>query len=106
MPDPNDEQIRKQREKFIKAFGDIAEGTANFAAIAKKQLELMNKQIEVTNGLIETMMMPKDGMRDVIDELIQEVGGLRDDLRVIAQTGGLETIFSALVGVQPRRRKQ
>lgn len=102
MPDPSEEQIRKQRAQFIKAFEDLAEATVNLNGIGKKQIELTNKQIEVTNGLIETMMMPKDGMRDVIDELLDEVRGLREDLRAIAKAGGFEAIRT-LLGQLPRR---
>lgn len=108
--DPNEEQIRKQRDKFIKAFDDIADSTANLSALVKKQIEIVNKQIEVTNrqievtsGLIETMMMPKDGMRDVIDEVLEEMRGLREDLRILAKTGGLEVAFRALMGQKPPR---
>jgi hypothetical protein len=96
--DADEAQIRQQREKFIKAFDDLAEATSNLVAISKKQVELVNKQIEVTNGLIETMMLPKDGMRDVIDEVIGEIQGLREDLRIMVKAGGLQTTFSALFG--------
>lgn len=103
MSDPNEEQIRKQRAQFIKAFEDLAtatahlaEASANQSAITKKQMELVNKQIEVTNGLIEVMMMPKDGMRDVIDEVLEEVRGLRDDLRAVAKAGGLGALMQLL----------
>ena len=102
MPPDEETQIRQQRAKFSNAFADLAEATANLSALAKKQIELMNKQIEVTNGLIETMMLPKDGMRDVIDEAIGELQGLRDDLRIIAQSGGFSAIFTALTGRRPR----
>lgn len=108
-PDPNDEQIRRQRERVVKAFDDLAvataglvEATANLSAIAKKQIELTNKQIEVTGGLIETMMMPKDGMRDVIDEVLEELRGLRDDIRILVKTGGFSTALAALMGRKPR----
>jgi hypothetical protein len=108
-PDTNDEHIRKQREGFVRAFDDLAEATANIAAMSKKQIEIMNKQIEATNklievtsGLIETMMMPKDGMRDVIDEVLEELGGLRDDLRILAKADGLQTALAALIGRKPR----
>lgn len=107
--DPNEEQIKKQRERVIKAFEDLAVATANNAALAKKQIEIMNKQIEVTNkqievtaGLIETMMLPKDGMRDVIDEVLEEIRGLRDDMRLLAKAGGFETALRALLGRSPR----
>jgi hypothetical protein len=103
MPDPNDEQIRKQRAQFIKSFEDLATATANLHAISKKQIELMNKQIDVTHGLIEIMMQPRDGMRDVIDELIDEVRGLRDDLRAVVKAGGLAPLITLLNQV-PRRR--
>jgi hypothetical protein len=110
MPlDPDAEQIHRQREKFIKAFDDLAEATANIAAMSKKQIEIMNKQIEaankqieVTSGLIETMMMPKDGMRDVIDEVLEELQGLRNDLRILAKAGGLQTALAALMGRRER----
>lgn len=109
MPDPDEDQIRKQRTQFIKAFDDLADATSNLHTLSKKhldlvnkQIETMNKQIEATNGLIETMMMPKDGMRDVIDEVLEELRGLRDDIRTLAQTGGFETMFRALTGRKPR----
>lgn len=103
MPvDPNEEQIRKQRDRFIKAFENIAEATENLSNIAKKQIEIMNKQIEVTHGLIETMMEPKDGMRDVLDEVLGEMQGLRDDIRILAEAGGFQTALRALLGRKPR----
>lgn len=100
--DPNDPEIKKQREKFIKAFDQLAESTANIAAISKKQIDLINKQIEVTNGVIEALMMPKDGMRDVMDELIDEIRGLREDIRIVAKAGGLQGVL-ALFGNARRR---
>lgn len=103
MPEQSDEQIRKQRAAFIKAFEDLAEAAANQNAITKKQMELVNRQIEVTSGLIETMMMPKDGMRDVIDELLDEIRGMRDDLRAIAKAGGLDGLLAMLNQIQRRR---
>jgi uncharacterized protein Yka (UPF0111/DUF47 family) len=108
-PDPTDEEIRKQRAKIAKAFEDLAEATTNLTALAKKQIELMNKQItaanqqsDVMNGLIESLMMPKDGMRDVLDEVLGEIQGLRDDIRVLAQSGGFQSVFAALMGRKPR----
>ena len=98
MPDPNDVEIRRQREKFVKAFDDLAEATKNLSAIAKKQIELMNQQIEAINGFSETMMMPKDGMRDVLDELIDEIRGLREDIRIVADSGGFPVMLRALLG--------
>lgn len=103
--EPNDPEIKKQREKFIKAFDQLAESTANMAAIAKKQIDLINKQVELTNGVIETMMMPKDGMRDVIDELIDEIRGLREDIRIVAKAGGLQGML-ALFGSPGSSRKR
>jgi hypothetical protein len=106
----NDEQIRDQRERFIRAFEELVKTTRNTHAISEKQIELFNKQIETTNrlievasGLIECMMMPKDGMRDVIDDLIQEIGGLRDDIRIVAKAGGLQAALRALIGPKTRR---
>ncbi len=62
----------------------------------------MNKLIDVTSGLIESLMMPKDGMRDVIDETLEEIRDLRGDIRVVAQSGGFDTMFRALMGKKPR----
>jgi hypothetical protein len=108
-PDPSEEQIRQQRAKFVKAFDDLAEATANLSLMAKKQIELMNKQIaavnqqsDIMNGLIESLMMPKDGMRDVLDEVLGELQGLRDDIRILAQAGGFASAFAALMGRKPR----
>ena len=70
MTAEDDLQIRQQRAKFIKAFEDIAVSTANLAAVSKKQIEITNSLIDTASGLAETVMMPKDGLRDVIDELI------------------------------------
>jgi hypothetical protein len=100
--DQNDPEIRKQRTQFIKTFADLAEATANLNGIAKKQVELMNEQIKVMNGLIDTMMMPKDGMRDVLDEVLGELQGLRDDLRVVAKAGGFGQALAALMGRRPK----
>jgi phage regulator Rha-like protein len=109
MPDPNEEQIRKQRAQFIKAFEDLAEASANQNAIAKKQIELtnklieaVNKQTEVTAGLIDTLMMPKDGMRDVLDEVLDEIRGLREDIRIVAEQGGFQVMLRALLGRRPK----
>ncbi len=103
MADPNEEQIKRQRAQFIKAFEDLAEATANLNQLTKKQIEIANKQIEVTNGLIETMMMPKDGMRDVIDEVLDEIRGLREDIRIVAEQGGYQAMLRALIGKAPKR---
>jgi signal transduction histidine kinase len=40
----------------------------------------------------------------VIDDLIIETQGLRDDLRVVAKAGGLTSAVSALLGGAQRRR--
>jgi hypothetical protein len=92
-----DVQIRQQRAAFIKAFQDISVATANLAAISKKQIEIMNSMIENTAGLADTVMAPKDGLRDVIDELIDEVRGLREDIRLVAHAGGMKTVLTALM---------
>lgn len=97
MP-PDDDQIRQQRAQFIKSFQDIAAATANLAAVAKKQIEVMNGMIDVASGLAETVMMPKDGMRDVTDELIDEIRGLREDLRIVVKAAGLQSTLAALLG--------
>jgi hypothetical protein len=96
MPPDDEAQIRQQRAQFIKSFEDIALATANLSAVAKKQIEVMNGLIDVASGVAETVMMPKDGMRDVTDELIDEIRGLREDLRIIIKSGGLQSAFSAL----------
>jgi hypothetical protein len=104
--EPNDPEVKRQRERFIKAFEQIAEASANSATVAKKQIEVMNKLIEAVNNQTEAItsviMAPKDGLRDVVDDLIQEVSGLRDDLRAIAKAGGLSSVL-ALFGAQRRR---
>lgn len=98
----DDAHIRQQRERVIKAFENLSSAAENNAALAKKQIEVMNKQIEMANTVVEALMLPKDGMRDVIDELIAEIAGLRDDLRVIAKAGGLTSALSALLGGRKR----
>ena len=50
------------------------------------------------NGLIESLMMPKDGMRDVLDEVLDEIRGLREDIRVVADQGGFPLMLRALLG--------
>jgi hypothetical protein len=101
--DPTDAEIKKQRDKFIKAFEEIATSATNLVAITKKQMELVNKQIEVTNGLIEAMMTPNDGLRDTIDDLIEEISGLREDMRSFAKAGGLQGVLT-LLGPLGRKR--
>lgn len=103
MPPDDDAQIRQQRAQFIKAFesiststANLAVATANLAAVAKKQIEVMNGLIDVASGVAETVMMPKDGMRDVTDELIDEIRGLREDLRIVLKAGGLQSTLAAL----------
>lgn len=103
MADADEAQIRAQRAEFIKAFSNIAEATANLVAISKKQIEVMNKQIETNSMLFEAMLAPKDGLRDVIDELIDEINGLRQDLRIIVKGSGLQSAFSALLGGRKHR---
>jgi hypothetical protein len=103
-PDEQDVQIRAQRAAFIKAFQDISVATANLAAISKKQIELMNAMIDTATGLAATVMEPKDGLRDVIDELIEEINGLRGDIRLIAKAGGMNGVLAALFsGVRGRK---
>jgi hypothetical protein len=96
--DPNDAQIRKQREEFIRAFQNIAVATENLAAVSKKQIEIMNKLIDTSDGLAGTIMAPEDGLRDVLDELIAEIHGLREDMRKIAHVSGAQAVFAALTG--------
>ena len=94
---PEDElQIRQQRAKFIKAFEDIAASTANLAAVSKKQIEITNSLIDTASGLAETVMMPKDGLRDVIDELIDEIRGLREDIRIVVKGSGLQSALASM----------
>jgi phage-related baseplate assembly protein len=101
--------VRQQRERVIKAFEDLVVATtnnataaANSAAMSKKVIEVMNKQIDMANVLVEALMLPKDGMRDVVDELIAEIQGLRDDLRIIAKAGGMTAALTALLGGRKR----
>lgn len=103
MTAEDDLQIRQQRAKFIKAFEDIAVSTANLAAVSKKQIEITNSLIDTASGLAETVMMPKDGLRDVIDELIDEIRGLREDIRIVVKASGLQ---SALVAMFPGTRRK
>ena len=105
MPPDDEAQIRQQRAQFIKAFEEISVSTANLAvattnlvAISKKQIEVMNGLIDVASGVAETVMMPKDGMRDVTDELIDEIRGLREDLRIVLKASGLQSTLAALMG--------
>lgn len=105
----DDTQVRQQRERVIKAFENLvaasesnAVAAANSAAMSKKVIEVMNKQIEMANVLVEALMLPKDGMRDVVDELIAEIQGLRDDLRIIAKAGGMTAALTALLGGRKR----
>lgn len=110
--DTNDPQIKAQREQFIRSFQDIANGSKDTAAAVKnlhaisvKQIELMNKMIDSIDGLVGMMMAPKDGMRDVIDDLIVEIQGAREDLREVAKATGMHSVFNALTGgAKPRRR--
>ncbi len=104
MPDEVDPQIRQQRAKFIKAFDDIATATENLAAISKKQVELMNVMIDTCTGLAATVMEPNDGLRDVLDELITEVRGLREDIRTVVKAGGATSVLALLGGAPQRRR--
>lgn len=110
--DTNDPQIKAQREQVIKAFQDIANASKesaiavkNLHAVSAKQIELMNKMIDSIDGLVGMMMAPKDGMRDVIDDLIVELQGAREDLRLVARGSGMQSVFDALTGgVKPRKR--
>jgi hypothetical protein len=62
----------------------------------------MNKLIDALNaqteGIASVIMEPKDGLRDVVDELIGEIQGFREDLRVVAKAGGLQAGLTALFG--------
>jgi hexokinase len=107
-----DALLRKQREQVIQAFRDLATATANLvaatsnsAAVSKKQIEITNSLIDTAAGLAETIMIPKDGLRDVVDELIDEVRGLREDLRVIVQASGLKSALTGLFEQLPRGKK-
>lgn len=104
--EPNDPEVKKQRERFIKAFERLAEASENGAALAKKQIDVMNKMIDAINSQTEAItsvvMEPKDGLRDTTDDLIAEIQGLREDIRVVAKAGGLQGML-ALFGA-PRKR--
>jgi hypothetical protein len=110
--DQNDPQIKAQREQFIKAFQDIATASKesalamkNLHAVSVKQIELMNKMIDSIDGLVGMMMAPKDGMRDVIDDLIIELQSARDDLRTFARGAGMQGVFEALMGGTKSRKR-
>jgi len=74
----------KKLEQFVKAFEKSSESGANLA-----------EAIEDLAGIIDD---DKTGLIFVMSVLVDEIRGLRKDLRTAAQAGGLSGIFDILKG--------
>jgi hypothetical protein len=98
-PDQGQERFRK----FMKSFNDISESSANMVAISKKQIEVMNKMIDVTGLLFESITKDHDGMIAAVDDLITEIQGLREDLRAFAKVSGVQVSLGNILGGRGRR---
>lgn len=98
------DQGQERFRKFLKIFEDLSEAAANAAAVAKKQIEVTNKSIQISNLLFESITKDRDGLIAAIDDLIAEVQGLREDFRIMAKQGGLPVQLSALLSGGRRSR--
>lgn len=83
-PNPGKVAAQKKLERFIKVFDLTAE---NQAALAEALGDLA--------GIIDD---EKTGLITVMAALIDEIRGLRKDLRQAAQAGGLGNLFDMLRG--------
>lgn len=77
-------QQRKRFERFVKAFEESSKHSRASA--------------EATRELLEGLCGEEDSLAAAIDELIDEVRGLRADLRDLAKANGLGSILGILRG--------
>jgi len=73
---------KERFKRFLKIFGDIA-------ATSKAQADM-------AAALLESLNHPKDGLVAAIDDLREEVQGLREDLRRLAGAGGWDVALARL----------
>ena len=79
----SEEQVKLDRfKRFLKVFEEHAKSS--------KRTE------EAVDALVETIGHEKDGLVPAVDDLREEIRGLREDLRKAAMRGGLAGIFSSL----------
>lgn len=78
--DPNDAQIRAQREAFVQAFLNLGAATANLHAMTKKQIELTNQLINSIDAISGAIVDPKNGLLAALDDLSDEIRALRQEL--------------------------
>lgn len=89
----NPEVARKRFEKFVKVFEDVGQNT--------------QKNAQLLAALVAAIADENDGLTGAIDDLIEEIHGLREDLRVIDAGGRTAAVLAPLAqlfGGPPRRR--
>jgi hypothetical protein len=88
MPDetvpPGKEVADKKIERFVQAFEESSKSGSDLA-----------KAIEDLAGIVDD---EKTGLITVMAVLVDEIRGLRKDLRASARAGGLKDVFDALRG--------
>ena len=81
----DDEKVKLNRfKRFMKLWEEQAKHTKMTA--------------EAVDALVDVIGHEKDGLIPAVDELREEIRGLREDLRKAATRGGLAGLFSALGG--------
>lgn len=83
-PGPGKVVANKKLEQFVRAFEKSSESSASLV-----------EAIEDLAGIIDD---DKTGLITVMAVLVDEIRGLRKDLRTAAQAGGLSGIFDILKG--------
>lgn len=78
-PPQQQKRLNPHLERFLRAF----EGSIESADRIEKAAE----------AIITAVVHEEDGLIPAIDEMIDEMRGLREDLRAIAEAGGLRAAF-------------
>jgi hypothetical protein len=87
------EVARKRFEKFVKVFEDVGQNT--------------QKNAQLLAALVTAIADENDGLTGAIDDLIEEIHGLREDLRAIDASGRAASVLAPLAQMfnnPPRRR--
>jgi hypothetical protein len=90
---PNPDVAKKRFDKFVKVFEDVGYNTGENAKLLA--------------ALVSAIADEKDGLTGAIDDLIDEIRGLREDLRMIDASGRTAAVLAPLAQMfngPPRRR--
>lgn len=80
---PGKADANRRVEKFAKAFTDAAAAGENVVKVVAEFMDVINHE--------------QDGLISAIDDLSDEIRGLREDLRAMAKERGLGDILGRLI---------